>query len=458
MKIKHIKAREILDSRGRPTVEVDLLLEKTDGNCAWGRASAPSGASVGSREAIELRDQDLSRYCGYGVNSVIANIENIILPSLIAHTYQPDILSAQLELDKNLMLLYHNRNVGSNAILPISLAFAKAFARLYKIPLFALISKLLKQLTEFKPELSKLEPKLAQSEKRKIIAQLPYNLTFPMPMINLINGGAHANNNLAIQEFMVVPLGANSINEALRMVSEIFMTLQKNLKKLGYSIMVGDEGGLACNFINARSALDSLMEAIYQCGYINSVKIALDVAASEFFQNGQYFLKGEDLELDATRFISYLESLIADYPIISIEDALAENDWKGWHKATQDLGQKVMLVGDDLFTTNSTTLQYGIDSNIANAILIKPNQVGTLTDTMKTIALAFASGYQPIVSHRSGETEDTTIAHLAYGVASPFIKAGSVCRTERLCKYNEMLRISEYIERGGGEDLIELYV
>ena len=357
-----------------------------------------------------------------------------------------DVSMAQIYLDDILLSIYNELAVGSNAILPVSLAFAKAMAKMHKIPLFIMIRWLLLTIQnrlnigyEFK-EMSRYTRPIKERQANRPGSEI----AFPIPMLNLVNGGAHASTSLDIQEFMIVPVGAATIADALRMASEIFMTLQKNLKTIGHNTNIGDEGGFASGFTSTRSALDGLMEAIYQCGYTDSVKLALDAASSEFYKDDKYQMQGEGLLLKSSMLIKYYEALIRDYPIISIEDAMAENDWLGWQDITAALGDKIMLVGDDLFTTNEETLQYGIENGAANAILIKPNQVGTLTDAIKTIALAMSSGYQPIISHRSGETEDTTIAHLAYGVGSPYIKAGSICRTDRLCKYNEMLRIAEY--------------
>ncbi len=485
MKIEHIHAREILDSRGKPTVEVDLAIKMEDGRIFWGRASAPSGASVGQNEALELRDRKNHRYYGYGVQSAVNSIQNTIAPQLLQKDffhgleyYKDDSVNGdkilnsiniQLKADSLLLNIYRNNHgdniTGSNAILPVSLALAKALAKQQNIPLFLFFRVLLSEIDKSIAQKSTKENITSAHDTNDHLDKKAYSknkegnsFKFPIPMLNLINGGVHADNSLDIQEFMIVPIKAQSISEALQMASEIFMTLQANLKKNGYSTNVGDEGGFASNFTSTRQALDILMEAVHQAGYSDSINIALDVASSEFYKNGQYVMKGEDITMSSSNIIKYYQSLVDDYPIFSIEDAIAENDLQGWKDITSALGNRVMLVGDDLFTTNSIILQNGIKQKIANSILIKPNQVGTLTETLKTISLAKAFNYKIIISHRSGETEDTTIAHLAYGTNSTYIKAGSICRTDRICKYNEMIRISEYIQKSKQNDIDHYYL
>ncbi len=407
-KIKKIIAREILDSRGNPTIEAEVYLE----NACMGRAVAPSGASTGSREALELRDGDATRYRGKGVLKAVTNVNEIIAPALIGKNPEE-----QAELDALMIALDGTENkskLGANAILSVSLALSKAAAQNQNLSLYDYLGK-------------------------------GQGVTLPVPMMNIINGGAHANNNLDIQEFMIIPLGASSFSEALRYGAEIFHSLQSRLAKQGLSTTVGDEGGFAPNLPSHEVALDLILEAIEGAGYKagHDVYIALDAASSEFYKDGHYCLSAEKEKLTSSEFISYLEGLARKYPIISLEDALAENDWAGWKSLTERLGSKLQLVGDDLFVTNPKILQEGIDKNIANAILIKLNQIGTLTETVAAINMAKQASYQNVISHRSGETEDVTIADLAVATNAGQIKTGSLCRSDRVAKYNQLLRIEE---------------
>ena len=407
-KIQEIFAREILDSRGLPTVEVDITL--TDSS--FGRAAVPSGASVGSNEAIELRDQDNSRFLGKGTLKAVNNVNSLIRANVLGYDF-----SNQESFDQNLIDLDGTQNkaqIGANAILACSLAFAKASAAQQGIPLFRYIGA---------------------------------GSNLPRPMMNIINGGMHADNNLDIQEFMIVPLNYESSKEAIRTGSEIFQTLKKILKSQGFNTNVGDEGGVAPNFKSSQEALDFIMQAIEKVGYTpgTEVAIALDAAASEFYRSGQYNLKGENAILDSEELVDYYANLINRYPIISLEDPMSEFDSEGWKLITEVLGEKVQIIGDDNFVTNPILLQKGIDQQQANGILIKLNQIGTLTETLKTIELAHNNNYTTIISHRSGETEDTTIAHLAVGSGSWQIKTGAPNRTDRVCKYNELIRIEELL-------------
>ena len=404
-KIKDIKAREILDSRGNPTVEVDVLLESG----AKGRAAVPSGASTGSKEALELRDNDPKRYQGKGVLKAVNNVNTIIKKSLIdlESSHQRQIDETMIKLDGT----ENKTNLGANATLGVSLAVLKATAKEKNIPLYKYFGD---------------------------------EISLPRPMMNILNGGAHADNNLDFQEFMIIP-NAKSFKEILRIGSEVFHTLKKVLKENGFNTGVGDEGGFAPNLNTNEEALDMLMEAIKEAGYTpgKDVNFALDVAASEFYEDGIYNLKGANKKLTSNELVDYYQTLIDKYPIISIEDPVDEEDWEGFRKMTEKYGDKIQLVGDDLFVTNIKYLQKGIDNKAGNAILIKLNQIGTFTETLETINLAKENGYKTIISHRSGETEDVTIADLAVALNLGQIKTGSLSRSERTAKYNELLRIEE---------------
>jgi enolase len=413
-KIVDIKGREVLDSRGNPTVEADVLLD----NGIIGSACAPSGASTGSREALELRDGDKSRYMGKGVLKAIANINGPIRDALLGK----DPVD-QKALDHVMIALDGTENkasLGANAILAVSLAAAKAAAQDQDLPLYAHIANL---------------------------NGTPGVYSMPVPMMNIINGGEHADNNVDIQEFMVQPVGAKTFSEALRMGTEIFHHLKAVLKGRGLNTAVGDEGGFAPNLASNEDALGAIAEAVEKAGYKlgTDVTLALDCAASEFYDNGTYDLAGEGHKFDAEGFATYLAGLTERYPIISIEDGLDESDWAGWKILTDKIGDKVQLVGDDLFVTNTKILKEGIDKKIANSILIKFNQIGTLTETLEAIQMAKAAGYSAVISHRSGETEDSTIADLAVGTAAGQIKTGSLCRSDRVSKYNQLLRIEEQL-------------
>ncbi|MFJ2540339.1 phosphopyruvate hydratase [Pseudomonas sp. NPDC087614] len=413
-KIVDIKGREVLDSRGNPTVESDVLLD----NGIIGSACAPSGASTGSREALELRDGDKSRYLGKGVLKAVANINGPIRDLLLGA--DP---SDQKALDHAMIKLDGTENkatLGANAILAVSLAAAKAAAQDQDLPLYAHIANL---------------------------NGTPGVYSMPVPMMNIINGGEHADNNVDIQEFMVQPVGAKSFSEGLRMGTEIFHHLKAVLKARGLSTAVGDEGGFAPNLASNEDALKVISEAVANAGYKlgTDVTLALDCAASEFYEDGKYNLSGEGQVFTAEGFADYLKGLTERYPIISIEDGLDESDWAGWKILTDKIGEKVQLVGDDLFVTNTKILKEGIDKKIANSILIKFNQIGTLTETLEAIQMAKAAGYTAVISHRSGETEDSTIADLAVGTSAGQIKTGSLCRSDRVSKYNQLLRIEEQL-------------
>ncbi|MBB3240785.1 enolase [Pseudomonas sp. Tn43] len=413
-KIVDIKGREVLDSRGNPTVEADVLLD----NGIIGSACAPSGASTGSREALELRDGDKSRYLGKGVLKAVANINGPIRDLLLGT--DP---SDQKALDHAMIKLDGTENkatLGANAILAVSLAAAKAAAQDQDLPLYAHIANL---------------------------NGTPGVYSMPVPMMNIINGGEHADNNVDIQEFMVQPVGAKSFSEGLRMGTEIFHHLKAVLKARGLSTAVGDEGGFAPNLASNEDALKVISEAVANAGYKlgTDVTLALDCAASEFYEDGKYNLSGEGQVFTAEGFADYLKGLTERYPIISIEDGLDESDWAGWKILTDKIGEKTQLVGDDLFVTNTRILKEGIDKKIANSILIKFNQIGTLTETLEAIQMAKAAGYTAVISHRSGETEDSTIADLAVGTAAGQIKTGSLCRSDRVSKYNQLLRIEEQL-------------
>ncbi len=409
--ITKVHARQIMDSRGNPTIECDIELS----GGAFGRAAVPSGASTGSFEALELRDGG-NAYMGKGVMTAVKNVNEIIAPAIMGMD-----ASRQTELDEKMLALDGTPNkdkLGANAILAVSMAAAHAAANAKKEPLY------------------------------KYIASIYGNanpVVLPRPMMNIINGGAHADNGLDAQEFMIIPNGARDEFEAIRMGSEIFHNLKSILKKGGNSTNVGDEGGFAPNFHSCREALDTIIAAIQAAGYKpgDQVSIGLDVASSEFYKDGVYKFEGQDLSAD--QMIEFYEKLIADYPIISIEDALAEEDWDGWKKLTEKIGGKCQLVGDDLFVTNPTRLAKGIENGVANAILIKVNQIGSLTETLRAIKMAQDAKYGVVISHRSGETEDTTIADLAVATNAGQIKTGSMSRTDRMAKYNQLIRIEEQL-------------
>lgn len=406
MKIKDIIAREILDSRGNPTVEATVILE----NGIEATASVPSGASTGEREALELRDND-NRYMGKGVLKAVNNVNTIIKPALLGLDVNNQALidNKMLELDGT----ETKSNLGANAILSVSMAVLKAASK---------------------------------ANQKEIYEYIGSGKTLPAPMMNILNGGMHADNGLDFQEFMIIP-NASNIKERLRIGSEVFHNLKQVLKEEGYNTNVGDEGGFAPNFKTNKEALDAIIKAIKKAGYIpgKDVNLALDVAASEFYQDGYYNLKGENKKLTSDELIDYYEELINNYPIISIEDPVDQNDWEAFTKITERLGKNIQLVGDDLFVTNKKYLQKGINSKAGNAILLKVNQIGTITETLETINLAKQNGYNTIISHRSGETEDTTIADLAVGLDLKQIKTGSLSRTDRVCKYNRLIRIEEKI-------------
>ena len=413
-KIVDIKGREVLDSRGNPTVEADVLLD----NGIIGSACAPSGASTGSREALELRDGDKSRYLGKGVLKAVANINGPIRDLLLGKdpVDQKALDHAMIALDGT----ENKGSLGANAILAVSLAAAKAAAQDQDLPLYAHIANL---------------------------NGTPGVYSMPVPMMNIINGGEHADNNVDIQEFMVQPVGAKTFSDALRMGTEIFHHLKAVLKARGLSTAVGDEGGFAPDLASNEDALKVISEAVANAGYTlgTDVTLALDCAASEFYEDGKYNLSGEGQVFNSEGFAEYLKGLTQRYPIISIEDGLDESDWDGWKILTDKVGEKVQLVGDDLFVTNTKILKEGIDKKIANSILIKFNQIGTLTETLEAIQMAKAAGYTAVISHRSGETEDSTIADLAVGTAAGQIKTGSLCRSDRVSKYNQLLRIEEQL-------------
>jgi enolase len=403
-----VKAREILDSRGNPTIEVDVFLSSG----AIGRAAVPSGASTGQREALELRDKDKSRYGGKGVLTAIKNVTDEI-----ASTVNGMDASNQMVLDQALIELDGTPNksrLGANAMLGVSMASARAVAQTYGMPLYRYIGGI--------------------------------NARYlPIPMMNIINGGAHAANNLDIQEFMIMPVGANSITKAVRMGAEIFHALKKILKKKGVSTAVGDEGGFAPDLESNEVAIQCILQAIEAAGYQvgEDIGLAMDCAASEFFKNGKYHLKSEQKTLSAEAMVDYYEMLIDKYPVLSIEDGLAEQDWQGWEMMTDRLGGTIQIVGDDIFVTNPEIFSKGINEGIANAILIKLNQIGTLTETLDAIEMAKQNGYMTIISHRSGETEDTFISDLVVGVNAGQIKTGSMSRSDRIAKYNQLIRIEE---------------
>ena len=408
MKIQNVIGREILDSRGNPTVEVDVILE----NGVMGRASVPSGASTGEREALELRDGG-TRFMGKGVLEAVSHVNNELRDLVVGMDVfnQEEIDYAMIKLDGT----ETKSKFGANAILGVSMAVLKAAANAKGLPLYKYVGD---------------------------------GNILPRPMMNIINGGAHADNNLDFQEYMIIPQ-ADSIKERVRIGAEVFHTLKKVLKDKGYATSVGDEGGFAPNLKTNGEGFELIVEAIEKAGYKPGVDVslAIDVAASEFYQDGKYELKGEGKTLTTEELVAYYEELTTKYPIISIEDPVDENDWEGFRLITEKLGDKIQLVGDDLFVTNKKCLQKGIDNHAGNAILLKVNQIGTITETIETINLARSHGYNTVISHRSGETEDTTIASLAVGLNLGQIKTGSMSRTDRICKYNELIRIEEELER-----------
>lgn len=411
--ISSIYAREVLDSRGNPTVEVEVLTESG----AFGRAIVPSGASTGEHEAIELRDGDKGRYLGKGVLKAVENVNEIIAPNLIGYdvTFQTTIDKIMLELDGT----ENKSKLGANAILGVSMAVARAAADYVGLPLYLYLGGFnAKQL--------------------------------PTPMMNIINGGSHADNNVDFQEFMIMPVGAKSFREALRMGAEVFHNLKKVLSGYGFNTAVGDEGGFAPDLESNEAGLKVIIEAIEKAGFKpgEDIVLAMDVAASEFYNKEKkvYQLKGEGKELTNLEMVDFYANLIDKYPIVSIEDGLDENDWEGWAKLTEKLGKRIQLVGDDLFVTNTTKLSRGIQEGVANSILIKVNQIGTLTETFNAIEMAKRAGYTAVVSHRSGETEDTTIAEIAVATNAGQIKTGSLSRTDRIAKYNQLLRIEEELD------------
>ena len=411
--ISNIYAREVLDSRGNPTVEVEVFTESG----AFGRAIVPSGASTGEHEAIELRDKDKNRYLGKGVLQAVKNVNEIIAPNLVGYdvTFQTTIDKVMLELDGT----PNKSKLGANAILGVSLAVARAAADYVGLPMYLYLGGFnAKQL--------------------------------PTPMMNIINGGSHADNNVDFQEFMIMPVGAKTFKEALRMGAEVFHNLKKVLSGYGFNTAVGDEGGFAPDLESNEAGIKVIIEAIEKAGYApgKDVRIAMDVAASEFYnkETKLYELKGEGKELNAKEMVEFYANLVEKYPIVSIEDGLDENDWDGWKLLTDALGKKIQLVGDDLFVTNTEKLALGIEKGIANSILIKVNQIGSLTETFNAIEMAKRAGYTAVVSHRSGETEDTTIADIAVATNAGQIKTGSLSRTDRIAKYNQLLRIEEELD------------
>jgi enolase len=407
--IAEIFAREILDSRGNPTVEVDVTTEEG----AMGRAAVPSGASTGSREALELRDGEKDRYLGKGVLKAVDHINFEIRDNLL-----DDVdVTAQTQIDHRLIALDGTPNksrLGANAILGVSMAVAKAAANELDLPLY-------RYLGGARP------------------------LQMPVPMMNIINGGAHADNNIDLQEFMIIPTGVDSFSEALRYGAEVFHALKSVLKQQGLNTAVGDEGGFAPNLSSNEAAIEVILQAINKAGFKagEEICLGLDVASSEFYREGFYDLASEGRQLDASEFVDYLTNWVNQYPIISIEDAMAESDWEGWSILTKQLGHKVQLVGDDLFVTNTAILKEGIAKGVANSILIKLNQIGTVTETLEAIEMAKCAGYTSVISHRSGETEDTTIADLAVATSVGQIKTGSLSRSDRIAKYNQLIRIEE---------------
>ena len=426
--IKSVSAIEILDSRGNPTIEAKIVLDSG----AHASACVPSGASTGSREALELRDHDKARYLGKGVLKAVENINKKIQPLLINKDPSEQALldNLMIELDGT----ENKENLGANAILAVSLGIAKVAAIDLDIPLYEHIANL---------------------------NGTPGKFSMPVPMMNIVNGGEHAANNIDIQEFMVQPVKAEKFSSALQCGAEIFHSLKRVLDERGLSTAVGDEGGFAPNLSSNEEALALISEAVSEAGYVlgEDVVLALDCASSEFYKNGTYNLSGENKVFDSNDFVNFLDQLSSDYPILSIEDGMDESDWDGWEELTKKIGDRVQLVGDDLFVTNTKILQKGIDKKIANSILIKFNQIGSLTETLSAIKLAKNSGYSVVISHRSGETEDTTIADLAVGTDAGQIKTGSLCRSDRVAKYNRLLRIeSELQDKAPYRGLSELNV
>lgn len=403
-----IHAREILDSRGNPTVEADVVLQSG----AFGRAAVPSGASTGVHEAVELRDGDKKRYMGKGVEKAVANVNDVIYDALAGLEAED-----QIEIDNTMINLDGTENkgkLGANAILAVSLAVAKAQAEEAGLPLYRYLGGTMAR-------------------------------TLPVPMMNIVNGGKHADNPIDIQEFMIMPVSAPSIKEAVRMGAEIFHTLKKNLKAAGHNTNVGDEGGFAPNLKSAEEALSFIVKAISDAGFKpgDDVVLAIDAASSEFYENGKYEMKGEGKSYTSAQMVEFYKDLCSRFPIFSIEDGMAEDDWEGWKMLTDTLGDKVQLVGDDLFVTNPKRLAIGIEKGVANSILVKVNQIGSLTETMKAVDLAQRNKYTAVLSHRSGETEDTTIADIAVATNCGQIKTGSMSRTDRMAKYNQLIRIEE---------------
>ena len=413
IKIREIRGREILDSRGNPTVEADVTLD----NGVTARAAVPSGASTGTREAVELRDGDKSRYLGKGVTKAVANVNGELSDALIGKGFDD-----QRALDTRMIELDGTDNkgrLGANALLAISLAVAKADA---------------------------------QSAGRSLFRHLGDSTQMPVPMMNIINGGAHADNSVDIQEFMILPVGAPNFTEALRYGAEIFHSLKAVLRSQGLNTAVGDEGGFAPDLPSNQAALDTIMEAISSAGFKvgDDILLGLDVASSEFYEDGKYNLASEGRSFDAAGFSDYLAGLVDSYPIITVEDGMDEGDWEGWRVLTDAVGDRVQLVGDDLFVTNTKILGRGIDEKIANSILIKPNQIGTLSETLDAITMAGDAGYTAVISHRSGETSDSTIADIAVGTQATQIKTGSLSRSDRIAKYNQLLRIEEELGSDAG--------
>ncbi|WP_374304542.1 phosphopyruvate hydratase [Ferrovibrio sp.] len=409
--ITDIVGREILDSRGNPTVEVDVILESG----AFGRAAVPSGASTGAHEAVELRDGDKGRYLGKGVLKAVEAVNTEIYDAIAGFE-----ASEQLKIDRTMIALDGTPNksrLGANAILGVSMAVAKAAAQEADLPLYRYVGGAAAHV-------------------------------LPVPMMNIINGGAHADNPIDVQEFMIMPVAAQTVADAVRMGAEVFHTLKKKLKDAGHNTNVGDEGGFAPNLPSTRGALDFIMQAIEAAGYKAGVDvmIALDAASTEFFKDGKYHLDGENLKLDPAGMVKYWEKLVGDYPIVSIEDGMAEDDWAGWKQLTDAIGAKCQLVGDDLFVTNPKRLADGIAKGVGNAILVKVNQIGTLTETLEAVELAHKNGYRAVMSHRSGETEDNTIADLAVATNCGQIKTGSLARSDRMAKYNQLIRIEEQLD------------
>ncbi|HVN44954.1 MAG TPA: phosphopyruvate hydratase [Steroidobacteraceae bacterium] len=409
-RITEVRGREILDSRGNPTVEVDVLLDSG----ALGRAAVPSGASTGTREAVELRDGDKARYGGKGVRRAVEHVNTVLRSAVLGLDPR-----AQASIDRRMIELDGSENkgrLGANAILGVSLATARAAATDARLPLYRYLGQ------------------LAGGTREPVM---------PVPMMNIVNGGAHANNGLDIQEFMILPVGAPSFHEALRYGAEVFHALRQLLAARGVSTAVGDEGGFAPSLESSEAALKLILQAIERAGFRagEDLYLGLDVASSEFFREGRYQLSGEKRSFSAAEFVAYLADLAARYPIISIEDGMSESDWDGWAQLTQALGARLQLVGDDVFVTNTKILREAIDKHIANAILIKPNQIGTLTETLECIDMAEKARYAAVVSHRSGETEDSTIADIAVATHATQIKTGSLSRSDRIAKYNQLLRI-----------------